>query len=146
MFWFCWLEIINVYWQNRGKNGYLSSHQSLESMKTPLRLNTWLVWWIKLGLNSPLAVWVFFLKLCVLFRSSFAFVNFLVMFIVTRTFRSESMKTPLRLNTWLVWWIKPLPRLIKMNLIDMRIFFNTAYSVSKNNRLFSDCTFLSSVW
>jgi hypothetical protein len=25
-----------------------------------------------------------------------------------------------------------------MNFIDMRIFFNTAYSVSKNNWLFSD--------
>ena len=24
-------------------------------------------------------------------------------------------------------------------------FFNTAYSVSKNNRLFSDCTFLSEI-
>ena len=23
-------EIINVYWQNRGQNGYLSSHQSSE--------------------------------------------------------------------------------------------------------------------
>jgi len=29
----------------------------------------------------------------------------------------QSMKTSLKLNTWLVWWIKPLPRLIKMNLI-----------------------------
>jgi len=40
--------------------------------------------------------------------------------------------------------LKPLPRLItfKMNFIDMRIFFNTAYSVSNNNRLFSGCTFL----
>ena len=32
--------------------------------------------------------WVFFPKLCVLFCSSFAFVNFLVMFIVARTFPS----------------------------------------------------------
>jgi hypothetical protein len=31
---------------------------------------------------------VFFLKLCVLFRKSFAFVNFLVMFIVARIFPS----------------------------------------------------------
>jgi hypothetical protein len=30
----------------------------------------------------------------------------------------QSMKTPLKLNTWLVWWIKSLSRLIKMNLID----------------------------
>jgi hypothetical protein len=41
----------------------------------------------------------------------------------------QSMKTPLNLNTstWLVWLINPLSRLIKMNFIDMRIFFNTAY-------------------
>jgi hypothetical protein len=57
----------------------------------------------------------------------------------------QSMKTPLKLNTWLVWWIKSLSRLIKMNLIDMRIFFNTAYFVSKNNWLFSYCTFLSEI-
>jgi hypothetical protein len=46
------------------------------------------------------------------------------------------MKTPLKLNTstWLFWLINPLSRLIKMNFIDMRIFFNTTYSVSKNNR------------
>ena len=57
----------------------------------------------------------------------------------------QSMKTPLKLNTstWLVLLINPLSRLIKMNFIDMRNFFNTAYSVSKNNRLFSDCIFLS---
>ena len=32
-----------------------------------------------------------------------------------------------------------------MNFIDMRIFFNTAYSVSNINWLFSDCTFLSEI-
>ena len=52
IFWFCWPEIINVYWQNRGQNGYLSSHSQGDTTKT-------------------------------------------------------------------VWWIKPLPTLIKMNLIDM---------------------------
>jgi hypothetical protein len=42
---------------------------------------------------------------------------------------------------------KAIPRLIKfkMNFIDMRLFFNTAYSVSNNNRLFSDCTLLSEI-
>jgi hypothetical protein len=59
----------------------------------------------------------------------------------------QSMKTPLKLNTstWLFWLINSLSRLIKMNFIDMRIFFNTAYSVSKNNWLFSDCIFLSEI-
>jgi hypothetical protein len=59
----------------------------------------------------------------------------------------QSMKTPLKLNTstWLFWLINPLSRLIKMNFIDMRIFFNTAYSVSENNWLFSDCTCLSEI-
>ena len=32
-----------------------------------------------------------------------------------------------------------------MNLIDTRIFFNIAYSVSKNDRLFPDYTFLSEI-
>jgi len=40
-----------------------------------------------LKIRNRLATWPFFLKLCVLFRSSFAF-NFLVMFIVVRTFPS----------------------------------------------------------
>ena len=61
----------------------------------------------------------------------------------------QSMKTPLKLNTstctWLFWLINPLSRSIKMNFIDMRIFFNTSYSVSKNNQLFSDCIFLSEI-
>jgi hypothetical protein len=54
-----------------------------------------------------------------------------------------NMRNRLATWTWLVWLINPLSRLIKMNFIDMRNFFNTAYSVSKNNRLFSDCIFLS---
>jgi hypothetical protein len=33
--------------------------------------------------------------------------------------------------------------MVNQNELDWyEIFFNTAYSVSKNNRLFSDCTFL----
>jgi hypothetical protein len=38
--------------------------------------------------------------------------------------------------------------IVKVNqneLIDMINFFNTAYSVSKNNRIFSDCIFLSEI-
>jgi hypothetical protein len=33
-----------------------------------------------------------------------------------------SWRTPLRLNTWLFWWTKPLPYLIKMNFGDMGSF------------------------
>ena len=39
----------------------------------------------------------------------------------------QSMKTSLKLNSWLVWWIKPLTRLIKMNLIDMIKKFSTQF-------------------
>ena len=88
-YWNIWQEIVNVYWQNRGKNGYLSSHQSSAKYE-------------------------------------------------------DTTKTKY-LSTWLFWLINPLSRLIKMNIIDTRTFFNTAYSVSKNNWLFSDIIFLSEI-
>jgi hypothetical protein len=48
--------------------------------------------------------------------------NFFGILISMRLTSHLQSMTPLKLNTWLVWWIKPLPRSIKMNLIDMRIF------------------------
>jgi hypothetical protein len=55
----------------------------------------------------------------------------------------QSMKTPLKLNTstWLFWLINPLSRLIKMNFIDMRNFFNTA--VIKKKLLVQTKSYLS---
>jgi hypothetical protein len=84
IFRFCWPEIINVYWQNRAQNGYLTSHQSsakYDTTKTKYMtgLMDKAIGVAKVNENEP------------------------------------------------DWYEN---------------FFSTAYSVSKNNRLFSDCTFL----
>jgi hypothetical protein len=40
---------------------------------------------------------------------------------------------------------KAIANFNQMNLIDMNFFFSPAYVVSKNNWLFSDCTFVSEI-
>jgi hypothetical protein len=121
-----------------------------------------------LGLNSSLCVFPqimcpFLLEVCICqfsqdvpcdqnLSQSFFIIKYLSIATTATRFLSSYQSsakyedtTKLKLKTWLVWWIKPLPRFNQNELDWYENFINTAYSVSKNDWLFPDCTFLSEI-
>ena len=158
IFRFCRSEVVNVYWQNHGQNRYLrlSSHHYLQSMllascRTPLKLNTWLICWTN---QLPRRVW----------RYQRGNQNPYIEEQTTQcpnekvqkdkrstkhTYKAKDRvtRTPLKTRGELrcsgsVSSSCPT----NQNALDRyEKLFNTAYSVSKNNRLFSDCIFLSEI-
>ena len=63
---------------------------------------------------------------CNIYRKYFDFADRKSLMFIGKVVDRMDTYLPIPMDTTkTVWWIKSLPRLIKMNLIDMRIFFNT---------------------
>ena len=160
IFRFCRSEVVNVYWQNHGQNRYLrlSSHHYLQSMllascRTPLKLNTWLICWTN---QLPRRVWRYQREVIRIRKSK----NRQQQCPKEKVQKDKQRSTKHTYKTKDRVTRAPLKTRGELrcsgsvssscptnqNTLDRyEKLFNTAYSVSKNDPLFSDYTFISAI-